>query len=87
MTPKATPGSPVAANAGQRATPSAEMTAVARTARSENPNVVASDAGGPSCSQVAEIQSEYESLTQQLNVDRRIIHSFGFDKTAEEIDY
>jgi len=73
-----------------QATPSAEMKVIpptAHNARSESANVVASDAGGHSCSQVAELQSQYESLTQQLNVDRQIIHSFGFDKTAEQIDY
>jgi hypothetical protein len=88
--PAATPMSAVQTNAGQRATPIAELTAAtpkAHTSRSESAAVVAPDTGERSCSEVAELQSQYESLTQQLNVDRQIIHSFGFEKTAKQIEY
>jgi hypothetical protein len=88
--PEATPVSSVPANAGQRSAPNVALMTVApkaHTARSESVNVAASDAGEHSCSHVAELQSQYESLTQQLNVDRQIIHSFGFDKTAKQIEY
>jgi hypothetical protein len=88
--PAATPVSSVQANAGQRATSNAEVMAAApkvHTARSESAKVVASDAGERSCSQVAELQSQYDLLTQQLNVDRQIIHSFGFEKSVKQIEY
>ena len=83
--PGATPVSSVPVNVSQPTTPNAALMPAApeaHTARSEGVNVVASDAGEHSCFQVPELQNQYESLTQQLNVDRQIIRSFGFDKSV-----
>jgi hypothetical protein len=39
------------------------------------------------CSQVAQLQSRFDSLTQQISQDRQVIQNFGFDKTVEQIEY
>lgn len=39
------------------------------------------------CSQVAELQNQFESLTQQINLDRQVVQNFGFEKTVAQIEY
>lgn len=39
------------------------------------------------CAQVAHLQNQFESLTQQIGLDRQVIKNFGFEKTVEEIEY
>jgi hypothetical protein len=39
------------------------------------------------CSQVAELQNQFESLTQQINLDRQVVQNFGFQKTVAQIEY
>lgn len=39
------------------------------------------------CFELPKLQSEFESLTQQIAVDRQVLQSFGFDKSVEQIEY
>ena len=39
------------------------------------------------CSQIAELQNQFESLTQQINLDRQVVQNFGFEKTVAQIEY
>jgi hypothetical protein len=39
------------------------------------------------CSQVGVLQTRFESLRQEINVDRQVIKNFGFEKTVEEIEF
>lgn len=39
------------------------------------------------CSQVAQLQSRFDSLIQLISQDRQVIQNFGFDKTVEQIEY
>jgi hypothetical protein len=62
----------------------------AHIARSESFNAAAHAAieqGQDTCSQVAQLQNQFDYLTHEINVDRQVIHNFGFEKTVEEIEY
>jgi hypothetical protein len=39
------------------------------------------------CSQAAQLQSAFDSLTQQINLNRQVVRNFGFEKTVAEIEY
>jgi hypothetical protein len=39
------------------------------------------------CFELPKLQSEFESLTQQIAVDRQVLQQFGFDKSVEQIEY
>lgn len=39
------------------------------------------------CVQVAALQSQFESLTQQIHLDRHVVQRFGFERAVAEIEY
>jgi len=38
-------------------------------------------------SQVAELQNQFQSLSEEIGVDRQVVRNFGFEKTVAEIEY
>jgi hypothetical protein len=36
---------------------------------------------------VSQLQSQFESLRQEINLDRQVIQNFGFEKTVDQIEY
>ncbi len=36
---------------------------------------------------VSELQNQFNSLTQQISLDRQVIQNFGFDKTVDQIEF
>jgi len=39
------------------------------------------------CAQVPGLQSQFDLLTQDINLDRQVVQNFGFDKTVDQIEY
>lgn len=39
------------------------------------------------CNQVSRLQDQFAELNRAIDVDRQVEHSFGFDKTSDEIEY
>jgi len=39
------------------------------------------------CAQVDDLQNQFRSLTEEMNIDLQVLHNLGFDKTVEELEY
>lgn len=52
-----------------------------------NSRLAAAMRASNSSSQVAELQNQFQSLRQEIDVDRQVVQNFGFEKTVDEIEY